>query len=545
MSSGRGERSWALAAVVAGTAAVFAVQYSRVRSTNFAGPDEWLCLDLASRGILGTPYADRPLDLLWTAIPASAWPHHLASYWLFHGLYLLGTGVVVALLAARLVPGRRVVALVAGVAACTWAPLDFMRLDTVLLTRYSGCTLALAASLLLVFEYWDTRRSWPLVLAGGIGFLAALGFEGALPILAFVPWLPFVLLGAQGRRGLLRVAAWEAMVVCAAALTAPMALVRGGVRYQASGLGFDPQPLRVAARLVHLLGLQLQPLVSSAPSELRTPAVAVAAVVFAAAWSAVAAAGPEPDRAAPGPSLRLCLLGGLLAALGALPFAFSPATQNAGRTQLLSAPGVALLLAGLAGLLAGLAPLRLQRLAVGLAGLWIVAVGTGRVVAMQAEWDGASAYPEQQRTLSGLVAEAPALRPGTLVVLLDEAGAWPYSFSFRHAVSYLYPGQAIGVVAGANDVLYPQRFTPEGVAVVPYSSIRGAWDAPPSFHPWSAVVIARLPPSGPLEIVEHWPLGRLPPLAPAATYSPRERIVRGGVPPASRVVLRAAVREAR
>lgn len=537
MTAGRVERSWVLPAVLAGTAAVFAAQYSRVRSTNFAGPDEWLCLDLASRGILGTPYADRPLDLFWTAIAARAWPHHLASYWVFHGLYLLGTGIFVALLTTRIVPGRRVVALVAGVAACSWAPLDFMRLDTVLLTRYSGCTLALTAALFLVFEYWDAGRLWPPVLAGGVGFVAALGFEGALPILALVPWVPFVLLGRHGRRGLVRVAAWEAMVVCAAALTAPMALLRGGVRYQASGLGFDPQPLRVAGRLLHLLGLQLQPLVSSAWSELWTPAVAVATVVFAAAWSAVSAGTPHPEHSAAGPLRRLALLGGVLAALGALPFAFSPATQNAGRTQLLSAPGVALLLAGLAGLLAGLAPGRFQGFVVGFVGLWIVAVGTGRVVAMQADWDGASAYPEQHRTLSGLVKEAPALRPGTLVVLLDEAAAWPYSFSFRHAVSYLYAGQAIGVVAGANDILYLQRLTSGGVGIAPYASIRTAWDAPVSFHPWSAVVIARLPPAGPLEIVEHWPDGQLPPIEHPGTYSPRERIVGGAMPPASRAVL--------
>ena len=134
---------------------------------------------------------------------------------------------------------------------------------------------------------------------------------------------------------------------------------------------------------------------------------------------------------------------------------------------------------------------------------------------------------------------------GTLFVLLDDAGAWPFSFTFRHAVSYLYAGQASGVVAGANDILYPQRLGAEGVAVAPYESIRGAWDAPRSFHPWSAVVMARLPPSGPLEIVERWPEDRFPPPAPGSSYAPRERIVPGGAAPASRELLRAAPPEAR
>jgi hypothetical protein len=517
---------------------VFWTQQVWVRATNFAGPDEWLCMDLASRGVLGTPYADRPLDLLWTAVPAAIWPNHLGAYWLFHGLYLMGSGLLAGWLAGRIVPGAWKVGLIGGVAACLWAPLDFMRLDTVLLTRYSGCTLGVLASLALLVEFWRVPRIPVFALAGGLAFVTALGFEGALPMLAMAPLLPPLAGIAPPRRALAWAAAWAAVLTSAAALTAPRALMAGEARYQASGLGLDPHPGRVTLRLLRLLSLQLHPLGTSSKSELWTPAVGLAVAVFVAFFVVVArrdGSGREGARA------RLSGLGfaGLaLAVLGSLPFALSPATQGPGRTQVLAAPGFGLALAAAAGLLALAVPARLGPVVAGLLGAWIVAVGTGRVIAMQCEWDeGGSSYPEHHRTLSGLTAQAPALRPGTLVVLLDDAGAWPLSFSFRHAVAFLYPGQAIGLVSGANDILYPWRWTREGVAVLPWASIRGAWDAPPSLHPWATLVVARLPPSGPLEILDRWPDGRLPTPPPGSRYDPRARIVPDASPPPSRAIL--------
>ena len=54
--------------------AVALVQQAWVSPTNFGGADEWLLLDLASRGVLGVPYANRPLVLLWQAPPAHLLP---------------------------------------------------------------------------------------------------------------------------------------------------------------------------------------------------------------------------------------------------------------------------------------------------------------------------------------------------------------------------------------------------------------------------------------------------------------------------------------
>src|SRR6185295_15786174 len=46
--------------------AIFGAHYAFVRPTNFGGMDEWLYIDLGSRGIQGIPYANRPLVLMWS-----------------------------------------------------------------------------------------------------------------------------------------------------------------------------------------------------------------------------------------------------------------------------------------------------------------------------------------------------------------------------------------------------------------------------------------------------------------------------------------------
>ena len=86
VTPGEGDARWRPLLGLVAVAAVFWIGYSAVLPTNFGGADEWLLIDLSSRGILDFPYANRPLVLLWTTIAAQAWPHELRSYWLFNGL---------------------------------------------------------------------------------------------------------------------------------------------------------------------------------------------------------------------------------------------------------------------------------------------------------------------------------------------------------------------------------------------------------------------------------------------------------------------------
>jgi hypothetical protein len=203
--------------------------------------------------------------------------------------------------------------------------------------------------------------------------------------------------------------------------------------------------------------------------------------------------------------------------------ALSPANVTPWRTQILSAPFVGLALAGGIG---GLAKWRLGSALSPLLAAWVVAVGTSRVLAMQGDWDGVSYWPRQSECLKQLALAAPRFRPGTFLILLDERRAWPATFTFRHAVEYLYEGEAAGLVWGAEAFLYPARFAPAGLVSEPYASIREAWRAPAALHRFEDLVVARFDGSGKLRIEQEWP-SSLPPLPEGAVYSPERRIARG------------------
>jgi hypothetical protein len=531
----------ALAAVLLAPAAVLAAQFSVVRPTNFSGYDEWLYVSLASRGIVGVPYANRPLVFLWTVPGAFVLRDDLLGYFLAHASYLALAGVFTAWIAARLLPGAPLAALVAGVTATAWAPLDYMRLDTVVLTSYAGFTAAALGALVLFLEGWLQSRPLLALAGGALAALTVLGFEGTLPVLAAAPLLAWLLPGREpgaGRRWLRWAALWELGLLAAVAPLLAALATPGAPSYQTSALGLDLHPLRVLLRMLRQLRDHVAPLVSSAPPELREPVVALAVAVFAAAallvWRVGKAAPPaeEPGRPA---LLRVAALGALLAGLGWVALSLSPAVRSPARAQVLSAPGVALLLAGAVAGAATLIPARARRAALVLFGAWVVAVGTGRTAAMQREWDAATYWPVQRDVLVQLTAAAPGLAPNTLVVLLDEAGAFPATFTFHHAVRTVYGEGVRGHVWAGEDFLYPARFDEGGVSVEPWPVIRGPWRSPSTRHRYDEVVVARMGSDRRLTVLDEWPAA-LPPLPPGAAYAPRAR-VRSGDPPPGRHIL--------
>jgi hypothetical protein len=168
-------------------------------------------------------------------------------------------------------------------------------------------------------------------------------------------------------------------------------------------------------------------------------------------------------------------------------------------------------------------------------------VGTARTLAMQREWDASrSAYPRQRQALLELTAGVPDTKPHTLVVLIDDAGGWPATFTFRHAVDYLYEGRALGYVSRAIDFLYPTYFLPAGVSCEPWPVIRGSWRVAPTMHRYDEIVVAQVGADGALAVLSEWPGDRLPALPEGARYDPESRIVRGTPPPASRAILATA-----
>jgi hypothetical protein len=111
-------------------------------------------------------------------------------------------------------------------------------------------------------------------------------------------------------------------------------------------------------------------------------------------------------------------------------------------------------------------------------------------------------------------------------VLLAEAGAFPATFTFRHALRYLYGDGVTGTVWGAEPFLYPVYPAPGGFLSRPYPAIRQAWGAGERLHRYEEVAVFRLDRSGRLALVPEWPPA-LAALPPGAEYSPRQRIEPG------------------
>ena len=519
-------RARAALAIGAALLIVAAVQQALVSAHNFGGADEWLLLDLSSRGILGVPYANRPLVLFWHALPARLWPGSLAAFWAFAGLYRLGAGLLTAAIVLRLAPGRQRLALIAGACAVAWTPLDHLRLDAVLICGYEGVTLATMAAVLLFVESWYRRSPWLLVGALALSGVAALSVESVIPVLAVAPaacWRP---VRDERRRFAGWALAWEAVAVLGALHAAWPVLTRQP-SYQTGALGLDASPLRVAGRVLQLLGMQLRPLLEPLAAPLPWPGVAavlIAALAFAAGYALLRQEGTASE-VSPRRTLRALATGLLFAAAAHATMALVSTIRTPARTQIVSGPGMAIALAAVIALLADRLPRRWRAVLAGTAGAWIVACGTARVAAMQAEWDGSrSLFPAQAETLARLTAAAPSLVPGTVVLLLDDgAPAWPMTFTFRHALRYLYGDGVVGEVIGANDFLYPSRFTSDGLLVTPLPAICAEWQVRPSFHPWDSLVVARRRADGSLVVLADWPAD-LPPLPASARYAPQRRI---------------------
>jgi hypothetical protein len=304
--------------------------------------------------------------------------------------------------------------------------------------------------------------------------------------------------------------------------------------YQGSALGLDPHPLRVAQKVLQLYAYHLGPLFS--PVSIRACAVSVVSALASFVIGFGVLARSNRGRATPRQLVGTVIGGAAASFLAYLPYALSPTVRIPLRTQMLSTPGIGFLVAGVAWALAAALPARARAVAVALVGAWVAAAGTGRVVAMQRDWDDTTAWPAQSATMRDLVHIAPDLRPNTFILLFDETGTWGATFTFRHAVDYIYGGRAIGAVWGAHPFLYPFVFTKDGLVSDPWPAIRKPWGVRPTLHAYDEIVAARLGPSG-VEILPRWPGGVLPSLPPGVAYDPEARIMRGGSAARGAIVL--------
>jgi hypothetical protein len=490
------------AVLLLGLLALFASQFAVVKPTNFGGADEWLFLWLGAHGILGSPYANRPLNFLFTTPGALVTPYGFAGYYWLYVSYLVLAGWLVFALVRCVAPGAPLVALVAAAVALVWAPSDMARLTGVQMTINAGFAMATLAIAFALALSWRLRSRLLLAAASVAAGLLVLGYEGVAPLLAAAPLLVLPRgSGEPGPRPLWTAAFWGALAAGIVHALVPVLSHGTGAWYQAALVEPDFHPLRVAARLLNLYRLHLQPAFDTPLGHLRHPAVAASALLALALvlWHERAHASPSPPWRA---LVRLALVGIVASGLGYLPFALARNVEPDARTEFLATPGMGLFLASVFCALALAVPRPGRAWLVGLLVAWLAAVGTARTVAMQARWDAIGAYPEQIRTLQAITRLAPRLLPHTLVLLIDETRAFRQQFTFRHAVEYLYPGEATAVVYPATTLLYPTRLDASGVTTEPWPVLRGPWGVGVTHHGWPEVTAFRRRPDGEIELIE-------------------------------------------
>jgi hypothetical protein len=328
-----------------------------------------------------------------------------------------------------------------------------------------------------------------------------------------------------------------AITLASAVVVLPMLRHDRATAYQ-SLMGFDAAPGHVLARLVELFRLELAPLLRPSVADLDSFWVGGAAITFGSCFALLLWRGRAEAEPPAAPRLLVTAgVGAALALLAFLPFAASPGIAGAARTQFFAAPGIALVLVSL-----GAAALRrtsghVQAVALGLAGTLLVAVGTGRLRALQQQIGGRQLYARQAAVLKGIVAAAPRLRRNTLVMLLDETDAWWATFGFRHALMYLYDDEVVGMVPGGWDLIYPASFDDRAVYSVPWPSVRRPWRQPISTHRYDEIVVLRAHAQGGVEILSQWPDDLVPHLPKGALYRPFERVVRDQPRPAGQRLL--------
>jgi len=530
----RARQAGAVLALLGSAGALF----SAVRPTNFIGSDEWLYLSLLSRGVVSSPYSNRPLNFVWGLPARWLFPDRLYGLLVVHALWIGLGGVLVFLLLRRLLGGATVTAFLAGTFTIAWAPSDPTRLVPAHMFIYSGCTFGVLLAAWLALEAW-TRQRW--LLAGAAVAAAAVAVASHEAALAPLALVPLLFLAAGGRREPRRLAAATLAVfgvlgglTLRAAL--PLWTDPERVSYQMQVQTADHSPVHLAARCLGQLRRHVRPLVEAVPAGGRAwPAVPLVLVVFALGLGVCLRADRRPgsEDAGPVPQRQVRRLvaiatGGVLWALLAyLPFVASTQTRGAARTEFLSAPGVGAFLAATAAAVASLLPRRARPVLLALFGAWVVTLGALRTTAFQAEWDRGSPFRDQRRVLLGITSVAPGVAPGTLVVLLARTPAWPLDLTFRHAVAYLYEGHAVGHVPGTDAFLYETSFEAGGVRSSPAPVVRGPWHEDSRLIPYGSVVVVREEPSGRVTLVEAWP-PELPPLPSGATYAPRGRILSEG-----------------
>jgi hypothetical protein len=213
-------------------------------------------------------------------------------------------------------------------------------------------------------------------------------------------------------------------------------------------------------------------------------------------------------------------------------------TASAGRTQMVAGPWIAIAVAATILLLARACPGRARLPVLAALGAFVAANGAARTSQLQESWDRTGgAYYRQAHAMQQVLAIAPDLKPGSLLIFVDGGRTWLGTFVFHHAVDLLYEGKAAGCVANGREEVFITCFMdPTGVHQVPWPILRPAWRVAPRTYRFDEVMVLSSDAAGRVKLEEEWPK-ELPALPPGASYAPRSRATALATQPPARSVL--------
>ena len=442
--------------------------------------DDTLLLRLArtfqGRGLLValTPVV-APLRRLYTMpfLLALATPQPIWTLHLIFGLTWLGQALAAGWIARLLLPGRRLTRFLAICLTLT-ATGDYLT-DNLTSLGYNLAALLLLLALGACLRYVEGGSAGWIALACAAIAASLWTLDIAIPALPFVPGL---LLWRSGMRS------WRRMLLLLAALgltLAPAVPIEWRFLHDAKGYAAQAmKPMPPAERLDRILSLWGENFAPwrwafarpvwypRPPAAIPLWAMGLAAALAAAgfAWRARRARHPEAPEA-PEPAARTLGLAAIFAAMALVANAAYAGLQMAEmhyRTQILSRTWASLAVA----VLVGWAVERWPRVRAGLLIVPVVFVGFGVWGGLERQDLWVATWRLHQRELLSIVTAAPALTPGTGIIL--RSGTTPNLYLATEAdylakswLVLLYDDPAIHALRLAPDRGTGCRATPEGL----------------------------------------------------------------------------------
>jgi len=358
---------------------------------------------------------------------AQATPHPVLALQILYGACWLGQALAAGWIAATLIPQRPLTRLMV-VALTLTATSDYLTNNlTALGYNFGVLTLLLAFACGLRFV-GRGGAVWLLASAGALG-ASLWTIEVGLPAVVFLPLIVAWRAGGIRPRPLTLLLAWGA-------IAAPFALLEWRFLHDPHGyaavasLGLPPRQLATRTAALWLENFEPWRWAFARPVWYPRPAMAIPAGVMAlAAALAVAAFAlrvwrmpPETEPARPVRALSLAAVFALMALAANAAYANIQFSEIHYRTHVLSRVWASLAL----GILAGWAAARWPRARWGILAAPALFVGLGTWGGLERQDFFLASWRLHQRELLSIATSAPALRPGTALILRSPPPAHTY-----------------------------------------------------------------------------------------------------------------------